>query len=104
MDRGIRMYFWYCFAFLGHLTTIFNLSHQQYMEALSHYPFSSIILAISKTVPVWQAILLSFAGITFPVSRITRMQLVAHSVDMLFLIACTFIPLRFFKDPELLKI
>jgi len=105
-----------CFAFLGYLTTIFNIGHQQYLEALSHYPVSSqvllfasgplfplsiivlgIVLIRINAVPVWQGLLLTLAGIAFPVSRILRMELIAHITDFLFLLSCLFISLRFFK-------
>ena len=33
-----------CFAFLGYLATIFNISHEQYLYSLSHYPVTSQIL------------------------------------------------------------
>jgi drug/metabolite transporter (DMT)-like permease len=33
-----------CFAFLGYLTTIFNISHQEYLQALSRYPITSQVL------------------------------------------------------------
>ncbi|HEX5150326.1 MAG TPA: hypothetical protein VFW07_02695 [Parafilimonas sp.] len=107
-----------CFAFLGYLTSIFHINHQDYLEALSRYPFSSqlllfasgplfplsiivlgIMLATTKKIPLWQALLFSLAGILFPVSRITRMQLIAHGADLFFLITCIIIALRFFKRP-----
>ena len=37
-----------CFAFLGYLTTIFDIDHQQYLEALSHYPLSSQLLLFAS--------------------------------------------------------
>src|SRR6185503_13029928 len=33
-----------CFAFLGYFTTIFNISHEQYLQAFSNYPVTSQIL------------------------------------------------------------
>ena len=30
-----------CFAFLGYLASVFNISHLEYLEKLSAYPFSS---------------------------------------------------------------
>lgn len=105
-----------CFAFLGYLATIFQIEHLTYLEKLSDYPFSSqlllfasgplfplsiivlgIVLMMTKKLPAWQSILFSLAGIAFPVSRITRNQLVAHGADLLFLVACIFIAIHFFR-------
>jgi hypothetical protein len=105
-----------CFAFLGYLVSIFDIPHQTYLQTLSQYPFTSqlllfasgplfplsvfflgIIFSLKKTVPAWQALLFSFAGITFPLSRITRVVWVAHIADVLFLIPCFFIAISFFK-------
>lgn len=105
-----------CFAFLGYLSTIFKIEHLAYLEKLSEYPFSSqlllfasgplfplsiivlgIVLMMTKKLPVWQCILFSLAGIAFPVSRITRNQMVAHGADLLLLVACIFIALHFFR-------
>lgn len=105
-----------CFAFLGYLTAIFKMEHLTYLEKLSEHPFSSqlllfasgplfplsvivlgIVLARTKKLPSWQCILFSLAGIAFPVSRITRNQMVAHGADMLFLVACIFIAVHFFR-------
>lgn len=105
-----------CFAFLGYLTQIFNIDHLQYIQTFSRYPFTSqlllfasgplfplsvivlgIVFAIKKIIPFWQAILFLSGGLAFPISRITRSQQIAHIADLLFLIACIFIALQFFK-------
>ena len=33
-----------CFAFLGYLTTVFNISNQQYLDSLSKYPATILII------------------------------------------------------------
>jgi hypothetical protein len=105
-----------CFAFLGYLTSILHIDHKQYLEALSDYPFSSqlllfasgplfplsivvlgIMLSTTKTLPVWQPVLFSLAGVFFPISRIIRVQSIAHLADLLFFITCIMMALRFFK-------
>jgi len=105
-----------CFSFLGYLISVFNIQHQTYLQELSKYPFTSqlllfssgplfplsililgIVLAIKKLIPAWQAILLAFAGIAFPLSRVPRIEWIAHVADILFFIPCFFIALRFFK-------
>lgn len=91
--------------FLGYLTTIFNISHEEYLKELSAYPFSSqlllfatgplfplslLILGINllrkKAVPVWVGILLCIGAIAFPSSRIPRIEWIAHIADVLLLI------------------
>src|SRR6476659_2778213 len=78
-----------CFAFLGYLATVFNISHEQYLKSLSHYPFTSQILLfgsgplfplsilvlsinlmLKRSVPAWISICV--AAIAFPLSRIPR--------------------------------
>jgi hypothetical protein len=105
-----------CFAFLGYLVSIFNIPHETYLQTLSHYPITSqlllfasgplfplsvfllgIMFSVKKIIPVWQALLFSFAGIAFPVSRITRIVWVAHIADVLFLIPCLFIAMKFLR-------
>jgi len=105
-----------CFGFLGYLVSIFNIPHQTYLQTLSHYPFTSqlllfasgplfplsvfvlgIMFSVKKIVPTWQALLFSFAGIAFPLSRITRTVWIAHIADVLFLIPCFFIAMKLFK-------
>ena len=109
-----------CFAFLGYLTTIFNISHSLYLETLSKYPVSSqlllfaagplfplsiLILSInlmrSKTIHLWIGICLCLGAIGFPLSRITRTQWIAHVVDVLWLIPCVYIGLSFLKKKQI---
>jgi len=95
-----------CFAFLGYLSTVFNISHQQYIRDLSAYPVSSqlllfgsgplfplsililgIILIVKRSVPLWTGILFCAGAILFPLSRIQRHEWIAHIADL-----CLFIP------------
>jgi hypothetical protein len=94
-----------CFGFLGYLATVFNISHDEYLNSLSNYPVSSqillfgsgplfplslLILAINlmlkRSVPVWISVLLCVAAIAFPMSRIPRIEWVAHIADLAILI------------------
>ena len=94
-----------CFAFLGYLATIFNISHEQYLNLLSHYPFTSqillfgsgplfplsmlvlgITLMLKRSVPAWTALLFCLAAIAFPLSRIPRIEWMAHIADLAMLI------------------
>jgi hypothetical protein len=94
-----------CFALLGYLATIFNISHEQYLISLSHYPVTSQILLfgsgplfplsilvlginllIKRSVPVWISALLCVAAVAFPLSRIPRIEWIAHVADLALLI------------------
>jgi hypothetical protein len=94
-----------CFVFLGYLATIFNISHDQYLNLLSHYPITSqillfgsgplfplsilvlgITLMLNGSVPVWIGILFCLAAIVFPLSRIPRVEWMAHIADMVMVV------------------
>jgi hypothetical protein len=94
-----------CFAFLGYLATIFNISHEEYLNLLSHYPVTSqillfgsgplfplsilvlgITLMLTISVPVWIGILFCLAAIVFPLSRIPRVEWMAHIADLAMLV------------------
>ena len=94
-----------CFAFLGYLATIFNISHEQYLNSLSHYPVTSQILLfgsgplfplsifvlgvnlmLKRSVPVLTGLLFCVAAIGFPLSRISRIEWMAHIADLALLI------------------
>lgn len=102
-----------CFAFLGYITAVLNISHKEYIEALSHYPFTSQLLLFAsgplfplsilllgiqllrkKIVPMVIALMLCIAGIGFPVSRIPRIELLAHIADIILVIPCFYIALK----------
>src|SRR5688572_26392897 len=89
-----------CFAFLGYITTVLNVSHKEYLEALNQYPFTSqlllfasgpifplsiLILGIQmlrkRIVSPGIAILFCIAGVAFPLSRILRVEWIAHIAD-----------------------
>ena len=94
-----------CFAFLGYLTTIFNISHEQYLYLLSRYPITSQILLfgsgplfplsilvlgvnlmLKRSVPAWLGLLFCLAAIAFPLSRIPRIEWMAHIADFVMLV------------------
>ncbi len=99
-----------CFAFLGYLTTIFKISHQEYLQKLADHPVTSqlllfatgplfplsiVLLGInlirSKTVEIWTGVLLIAGAILFPAGRITRTELYAHLADVLLIIPCIYL-------------
>ena len=90
------------FGLLGYFSTIFNISHQTYLKTLSQYPISSgillfwagplfplsllvlgINLTVKKAVESWLGIMLCLGAILFPLSRISRMEVIAHAADLL---------------------
>jgi hypothetical protein len=96
-----------CFAFLGYLTTIFNIPHREYLSELGKYPVTSqillfasgpifplslfilgIILMSKKAIQNWIAVLLCAGAILFPVSRIARVEWLAHVADIIFFVPC----------------
>jgi len=112
-----------CFAFLGYFTTIFNISHQQYLQTLSNYPVTSQLLLFvagplfplsilllginlvrTKTVHVRIGLLLCIAAIVFPLSRIQRIETAAHIADALLLIPTVYLGLNFLSNKSRLSL
>jgi len=108
-----------CFAFLGYFASIFNISHQQYLQTLSNYPVSSQILLFAagplfplsilllginlvrtKSVHVVIGMLLCFAAIVFPLSRIQRTEMVAHIADVLLLMPTVYLGINFLNKSK----
>ncbi|MDJ1495858.1 hypothetical protein QNI19_23180 [Cytophagaceae bacterium DM2B3-1] len=104
------------FGFVGVYSSIFSISHQTYLEGFSHYPVASnlllfwpgplfvinlFFLAISlirtRTIPIWTGIVLCVGTLTFPVSRILRIELLAHFSDILMAIPLLYLGWAFSK-------
>ncbi len=102
-----------CFAFLGYLTTIFGISHVQYLQSLSNYPATSqilpfasgpifplsllvlgIILLVKRKLRFLNGLLFCAGALMFPVSRIPRIEWIAHIADLLILAPCVWIAVR----------
>ncbi len=83
---------------------LFSISHADMLQALAAHPAIAnlifwiggpafplsvlglgIALSVKKVVPVWAGIALALAGILFPVSRILRIEMLAHATDALML-------------------
>lgn len=105
-----------CFAFLGYLTTIFNINHSEYLSALENYPVSSqlllfstgplfplsmlilgVVMLFTKSIKPWVAVLLCLAAIAFPLSRISRNISIAHAADLLLMIPAIYAGLQLLK-------
>ena len=90
------------FGFLGFFSSIFHISHETYITTLAQYPLSanlllfwsgplfplsllvlSVHLVRKKVIVVWLGILLGLGAIAFPVSRIPRIEILAHIADLL---------------------
>lgn len=93
------------FAFTGVYTEIFSISHESYIAGFSKYPVASnlllfqtgplaplslIVLGIvflkTRVVKLHVGLLIALGGIAFPLSRISRIEWVAHFADTLLLI------------------
>jgi len=98
------------FGLEGMFAEMFNISHPAMLQALAQHPVAAnivfwlpgpafpisililgIMLCVKKVVPVWCGIILSVGGLLFPVSRILRIESVAHVVDFLMLIPAWYI-------------
>ena len=108
-----------CFAFLGYLTTIFNISHETYIKELAAYPITSQLLLFA-TGPLFPlslvllginlirtgsalliGLLIFLGGIAFPASRILREPLLAHLADMCLLIPGVMVSFRLITAPTI---
>lgn len=93
------------FALQGVFVDLHRVTHEQSLAALDAHPIVAnaifwiggpafpvtllvlgIVLAATRTVPWWTGAMLALGGALFPVARIPRIELVAHSVDLLMLV------------------
>ena len=93
------------FGFEGMYTAVFNIDHEVALQTWAQYslpfnlalfwpgplfPLTLLILGLvylyTKTTPWWAALLLAAGGIAFPLSRIPRIEWIAHVADLLLLI------------------
>ncbi|QHS56185.1 hypothetical protein GWR56_11800 [Mucilaginibacter sp. 14171R-50] len=96
---------------------MFHISHSAMLNGLALHPvFANLIfwiggplfplsvfamgimLARTKMIPVWAGIVLSAAGVLFPVSRILRIEAIAHAVDLLMLVPMGYVAFRGVKS------
>lgn len=88
------------FGFVGIYSSIFSISHETYIKEFSKHMFAAnlllfwpgplfvfnlLILGVNlirtRSVPTWVGVLICLGAITFPLSRILRIELVAHLSD-----------------------
>jgi len=108
-----------CFAFLGYLATVFNISHEVYLKQLAEYPLTSQLLLFA-TGPLFPlslmllginlirtgsaliiGLLIFLGGVAFPASRILREPLLAHLSDLRLLIPCIIVSFRLVTAPNI---
>lgn len=94
------------FGMQGFFEAIFGASPQESLDAAAAHPVASglvlwytgpafpaslvllgLVLARAKAVPMWMAVLLAASGAAFPLSRIARIDLVAHAADLAMLVS-----------------
>jgi hypothetical protein len=105
------------FGFEGLYSAIFDVSDKIGIEAYSKYPVHmnlvlfwagpafpltllvlGIVIAFKKVVPISIGAMMSMGAIAFPVSRIMRIQTVAHLADLLLLIPLIFLLAHAFQN------
>jgi len=110
------------FSYLGYFTTVFHISHQEYIRTLAQYPVSAGILIFwagplfplsllvlgfnlirTKAVQAWLGVLICTGAVVFPLGRIFRVEWVAHCTDMLFAVPFVVLGLRFMGEKRLNK-
>lgn len=98
------------FAFRDLFMALFQVSREASLQALSAYPFVAnavfwfggpafplsllvlgIVLAWTRTVPLWVGGLIALGGALFPFAHIPDIALLAHAVDLLVLIPVWYI-------------
>lgn len=105
------------FGFADFFTKAFNISHQAYLDTLADYPLASnlllfqtgplmplslivlsLVLAGTKTVDVWVSVFICLGAIMFPVSRISRNEMLAHVCDVLLLVPLVYVGMKMLNN------
>jgi hypothetical protein len=98
------------FGLQGFYEGAFDMSKQQSLDALAAHPVASqlvlwlagpmfpvalvvlgIALARARIVPLWTSVLVAGAGLLWPVSRIPRIEMIAHVADLVLLAPSVFL-------------
>jgi hypothetical protein len=110
------------FGFEGLYSTIFNVSDKIGVAAYNQYPLAmnlvlfwagpafpltllvfGIMFMVKRIGPWWIGLLLSLGGLAFPLSRISRIDYIAHMADLLLLIPLVLIAVEFLRGGSWLK-
>jgi hypothetical protein len=106
-----------CFGMVGVFSEAFEISHDAYLGEVANqplafnlllmwsgplFPMSLLVLGVNlfrkKVVPSWSAVMICIGALAFPLSRIPRIEVVAHIADLLLAI-----PLSYIGSQYLLK-
>lgn len=98
------------FGLQGFYEGAFGLSGEESLAALAEHPVAAqlvlwlpgptfplsmialgLALALTRKAPLWTAVLLGVAGALFPVSRIPRIEAVAHVADLLLFVPSAYL-------------
>lgn len=98
------------FGLQGFYEAVFGLTGDQSLDALAEHPVAAqlvlwlpgpafplsmialgLALALTRKAPLWTAVLFAVAGAAFPISRIPRIEAVAHVADLLLLIPSAYL-------------
>ncbi|HVS94367.1 MAG TPA: hypothetical protein VHE59_20155 [Mucilaginibacter sp.] len=102
------------FALRDIMTLMLHIPHKQMLDAFAQHPvfdnivfwiggpaFPSsllvlgIVLAATKKAPMWAGVMIALSAVLFPVSRITRIETVAHIDDALMLVPMGYLGVMF---------
>ena len=108
------------FSSEGFYAAVLNISHEMSVQAFADHPWqtnlmlwwpgplfplSLLVLGInltrSKSVSLWAGILLSLGAVAFPLSRIPRIDLIAHVVDILLFIPAAYLGWNFLNNKDI---
>jgi hypothetical protein len=97
--------------------SVFGISHDTYLSIVADhslsfnlllfwpgplFPLSLLVLGVNlsrrKVIPLWTGILICLGALAFPVSRISRIEMVAHLSDLLLAIPVAHLGLRSFSN------
>lgn len=103
------------FAVVGIFSEAFGISHDAFLKSAQEhslafnlllfwpgplFPLSllvlTIVLTLKRVTPVCVGVLMCAGAIAFPVSRIPRIELIAHISDLLLIIPLAYIGVRYF--------
>jgi hypothetical protein len=98
------------FGLQGFYEGVFGISKQQSLDALAAHPVAAqvalwlpgpvfpvslvvlgVVLARVRIGPLWTSLLLAGAGLLWPLSRIPRIEAVAHAADVMLLVPSAFL-------------
>jgi hypothetical protein len=107
------------FGMVGVFSEAFQISHDVYLgEAAKQplafnlllfwsgplFPLSLLILGINlfrkKVIPTWTAVLICLGAVAFPLSRIPRIEVIAHIADILLAMPLSYIGLQYLLNRQ----